>query len=421
VFWILASNVQAIETTEINIVDDPNDIAESYFKANSSGVIIPAFNLLTVAETGLTIEPNGTTGYLLNALFEGGGSNQFADLNVEESILQFGSNWNIQIGSTNITGNQIGTEAFLGQSSSTGIQYQITNSNAGATGVQEVIFHNSSTPAASDVLWTFTVKGRDTIGTAENYGTETVAIVLATNGNEQAKRTWTGIGSESLFEFNPGSQGALNLASGSFKMGGTEVVSSTKVGTFAQLVFGASGISGSGNYNTTAGDYRINNNTVIDSSRAITAVRETLTASASGSSPVQTIRTGTSEGNSNRQWYQIEGYVASGATTTVGTITLPSVTAGDSEWAWSVVARVTSYDSFADDAVWYEKRAGYRGTATALTEQFELYLVEQETDAGSGFVMTPVASSKNIDLIFTNGSTGGMNVTITVEIDSVGD
>jgi hypothetical protein len=104
------------------------------------------------------------------------------------------------------TGFQIGTGTATGQfhtfKTTTGDDVVIENSEAGATeGPNVVLYRNSASPAADDVLGTLEFRGEDSGGSTQSYAEITAGIVDATATGEDGR-----------IDFNTTTGGSLNNA-----------------------------------------------------------------------------------------------------------------------------------------------------------------------------------------------------------------
>lgn len=68
----------------------------------------------------------------------------------------------------------------------TGSIFELQNRDAGALGVRITTYHNSATPAVSDIPFALLVTGEDSAGNAENYGYLTVIITDPVSTSEDA-------------------------------------------------------------------------------------------------------------------------------------------------------------------------------------------------------------------------------------------
>lgn len=66
----------------------------------------------------------------------------------------------------------------------------LSTTDAGATGITEVVEHKSSSPAASDIPWQRLIKGRDSAANVQDYAALLAQIVDPTSGTEKGRLTF---------------------------------------------------------------------------------------------------------------------------------------------------------------------------------------------------------------------------------------
>lgn len=69
-------------------------------------------------------------------------------------------------------------------------ELNVTQADAGAAGPQEVLFANSASPAASDIVGALIYRGKDSAANNQDYGRENVTITDATSTSEDAAIKW---------------------------------------------------------------------------------------------------------------------------------------------------------------------------------------------------------------------------------------